>query len=57
MRISDQSAQMATAIISDQFGADAKIWLFGSRADDSKRGGDVDLFVEATSTSTIQTTS
>lgn len=28
-------------------GDSATIWLFGSRLDDQKRGGDVDLYVEA----------
>ena len=29
-------------------GEHARIWLFGSRADDQRRGGDVDLYVEPT---------
>jgi predicted nucleotidyltransferase len=27
-------------------GADARVWLFGSRVDDQTRGGDVDLMLE-----------
>jgi UDP-N-acetyl-D-galactosamine dehydrogenase len=34
--------------IHQHLGASAAIWLFGSRIDDRKRGGDVDLYVEAT---------
>lgn len=29
------------------FGDDVKVWLFGSRADLTKRGGDIDLCIEA----------
>ena len=50
MRISDEAAKSASAIIASRYGEDAKIWLFGSRARDSEHGGDVDLFVETTST-------
>jgi predicted nucleotidyltransferase len=28
------------------FGQDTKIYLFGSRTDDTKRGGDIDLYIE-----------
>ena len=28
-----------------EFDQEAKIYLFGSRADDAKRGGDIDLFI------------
>lgn len=28
------------------FGADDHLWIFGSRVNDQKRGGDIDLYVE-----------
>ncbi len=46
MRITPAQAEQAVAIIRNSLGADAAVWLFGSRADDSKRGGDVDLYAE-----------
>ena len=48
MRLSpdQQSAIRTTAI--ETFGDKVSIWLFGSRVDDNKRGGDIDLLIEAT---------
>ena len=54
MRISSEAANQALSIISQQFGDDAMVWLFGSRANDAKRGGDVDIYVESDSSDLMQ---
>jgi predicted nucleotidyltransferase len=38
--------QIIKSIIARKISSDAKIWLFGSRTDDNRSGGDIDLFVE-----------
>ncbi len=48
MRLSDIQQQHILQATRQNFGADAKVWLFGSRVDDTRRGGDVDLYVETT---------
>jgi len=45
MRLNAEQTASIKRIVSEMFGDDADIWLFGSRVDDSKRGGDVDLYV------------
>lgn len=46
MRLSQDEIRAIKAAATDAFGADAIIRLFGSRVDDQRRGGDIDLHVE-----------
>lgn len=49
MRLSDEQVTIIRRTVGEFLGDDARVWLFGSRVDDSKRGGDVDLYVESDS--------
>jgi predicted nucleotidyltransferase len=44
MRISDYEKNVIIDAVKSA-DPDAKVWLFGSRADDSKKGGDIDIAV------------
>lgn len=46
VRLAPHQVQIIRAAVTDTFGADAGVWLFGSRADPDQRGGDIDLYVE-----------
>lgn len=46
MRLTDQQARIIREIAHDLAGNRATIRLFGSRLDDSARGGDIDLLLE-----------
>jgi len=46
MRLSDTQASAISHLTQSMFGADSQVWLFGSRVDNAKRGGDIDLYVE-----------
>lgn len=46
MRIEKSEALAAVGVVRKYLGASAAVWLFGSRVDDSRKGGDVDLYVE-----------
>lgn len=50
MRLTDEQRQIIREEINRIFGADAVVRLFGSRADDHARGGDIDLHIEAEGT-------
>ncbi len=46
MRLTSEQAHLIKTLCNRYFGDDAALWLFGSRADDSKRGGDYDFLIE-----------
>jgi predicted nucleotidyltransferase len=46
MRLSDAHRQAVLRVVAEHCGPAARVRLFGSRLDDSRRGGDVDLLVE-----------
>lgn len=46
MRITEHQRQVILSATHDVFGGRAVVRLFGSRADDMKLGGDIDLYVE-----------
>lgn len=47
MRLTRAHQESIVRIIRQHAGADAGIWLYGSRTRDDRRGGDVDLLVQA----------
>jgi len=46
MRLDQEKIPLLVRAVHEAFGANADVWLFGSRTDDTKRGGDIDLYVE-----------
>ena len=54
MRLSTTQTRLIVHCVRQQFGADASVMLFGSRLDDTGRGGDVDLLVESAAPATLR---
>lgn len=46
MRISESEKKQLVGAVLKYFGENADVWLFGSRADDLKKGGDIDVYIE-----------
>ena len=56
MRLSEKEVKLIKTTVLDIF-TDAQLYLFGSRLDDAKKGGDIDLFIiskDATFTNKIK---
>lgn len=47
MRLTEAQRTAIRETVAETFGAGTCVWLFGSRVDDTKRGGDIDLLIEA----------
>ncbi len=47
MRMNQPDVDVIRTAAYEVFGADAVVRLFGSRTDDQKRGGDIDIHIEA----------
>jgi predicted nucleotidyltransferase len=50
MRLSEDERRIVREAVAQRFGPEASVLLFGSRVDDHRRGGDIDLLVEVPST-------
>ncbi|MCF6218695.1 MAG: nucleotidyltransferase domain-containing protein [Gammaproteobacteria bacterium] len=46
MRLTQSQVLAIKSIIQHSLGSASEVWLFGSRVNDSARGGDIDLYVE-----------
>lgn len=47
MRLTEQQTDTIKRLVKRTFGQPADVYLFGSRADDHARGGDIDLYIDA----------
>lgn len=50
MRLTDLTVSVIRHLVRQHFGDKANVYLFGSRVDDAKRGGDIDLYVDIAET-------
>lgn len=46
MRLTEGQIEAIKTLTAACFGDDAEVYLFGSRTDDTRRGGDIDLYIK-----------
>ncbi len=46
MRLTPRQIRIFKSAVLRHFGENARVWLFGSRIDDRRRGGDYDFYLE-----------
>lgn len=46
MRLTDFQADVIRDSVVKNFGQATRVWLFGSRIDEQRKGGDIDLYIE-----------
>jgi predicted nucleotidyltransferase len=46
MRLTERQRQTIKSVVAEIVGSDSRVWLFGSRLDDNRKGGDIDLLIE-----------
>ena len=54
MRLTEEHKNKLIALAKNCFEPDFKLYLFGSRVDESKKGGDIDLFIDSNHDINIQ---
>lgn len=53
VRLSDRDIAEIITSFKDHFGMKDHLWLFGSRVDLTKRGGDIDLYIETVESGSV----
>ncbi len=54
VRLSDKEIKIIKETAKEIFGSNAKVYIFGSRADLNKKGGDIDIFIETNKKTPLQ---
>ena len=54
VRLTEKEIKIIKETAKKYFGNDVKVYIFGSRADLDKRGGDIDIYIETNKRSSVE---